>query len=243
MLGAFLSTTIYTKYVKLPRSDDPVPTRILGDPTVYPYFKDAIGAIDGTHIACTPSLAERDATHNRKGFHSQDCLVACDFNLEFMYVLSGWEGSVADASVYHDTHMTDFTIPNGKYYLVDAGYPICPQLLVSYHGTQYHLPEWDRARMKYVCCWFPTSLKCANLHSYRPTNSREYFNLRHAQLRNVVECIIGVLKRRFRILVIPPEYDMDIQAKIPSALCCIHNIIRQHDPEELSDTKQQQPAA
>ena len=81
---------------------------------------------------------------------------------------------------------------------------------------------------------------CTRLH-YRPANSREYFNLCHTQLRNVVERIIGVLKRRFRILVIPPKYNMDIQAKIPSALCCIHNIIRRYDPEELDDAESQQP--
>ena len=68
-----------------------------------------------------------------------------------------------------------------------------------------------------------------------------YFNLHHAQLRNIVECIIGVLKWRFQILVIPPEYNMDIQAKIPSALCCIHNIICWYDPEELDDAELQQP--
>ena len=134
MLDAFSSMTIYTKYVKLPRSDDPVPTRICDNPTVYPYFKDAVGVIDGMHIACTPSVAEQDATCNRKGFHSQNCLVGCNFSLEFVYVLSGWEGSVADASVYHDAHVTGFTIPGGKYYLADAGYAICPQLLVPYRG-------------------------------------------------------------------------------------------------------------
>ena len=135
MLDAFSSTRIYTKYVKLQCSDDPVPACILGDPTVYPYFKDAIGVIDGTHIACTPCAAEWDTTCNRKGFHSQNCLLTSNFDLEFMYVLSGWEGSVADASMYHDAWTTDFTILDSKYYLADAGYPICPQLLVPYRGT------------------------------------------------------------------------------------------------------------
>jgi len=58
------------------------------------------------------------------------------------------------------------------------------------------------------------------------------FNLRHASARNVIEHIFGVLKRRFHILLIAPEYDLDIQAQIPSALCAIHNFIRQYDFEE-----------
>ena len=114
MLDAFSLTTIYTKYVKLPCSDNPVPARICDNPTVYPYFKDAVGAINGMHIACTPSVAEQDTTHNQKGFHSQNCLVRCNFSLEFVYVLSGWEGSAADASMYHNAHVIDFTIPGAS---------------------------------------------------------------------------------------------------------------------------------
>jgi hypothetical protein len=69
----------------------------------------------------------------------------------------------------------------------------------------------------------------------RPENPEELFNLHHAQLRNVVECIIGVLKHRFQILVVPPEYCMDVQACIPATLACVHNIIRTWDPEDLED--------
>ena len=55
------------------------------------------------------------------------------------------------------------------------------------------------------------------------------FNLRHASARNVIEHIFGVLKRQFRILLIAPEYNLNIQAQIPSALCAIHNFIRMYD--------------
>jgi hypothetical protein len=67
---------------------------------------------------------------------------------------------------------------------------------------------------------------------FSPVNKEELFNLRHAQARNVIERIFGVLKRRFRILVIPPEYSVKVQAQIPSALCAIHNFIRIHDSTE-----------
>jgi hypothetical protein len=55
------------------------------------------------------------------------------------------------------------------------------------------------------------------------------YNLRHASARNIIERIFGVLKRRFRILLIAPEYGLDIQARIPSALCAVHNFNRKHD--------------
>jgi hypothetical protein len=40
------------------------------------------------------------------------------------------------------------------------------------------------------------------------------------------------LKRRFRILLLAPEYSLEIQARIPSALSAIHNFIRIHDSNE-----------
>ena len=139
MLVAFSSPPIYTKYIKLPRSDDPTPSRIADDPAVHPFFKDAIGAIDSAHIACTPSTPElKRATRNRRGFRSQSCLVGCNFDREFMYVLSGWEGSVADASVYHDARTRSFPTPIGRYYLADAGYPICPRLLIPYRSIRFN---------------------------------------------------------------------------------------------------------
>jgi len=50
--------------------------------------------------------------------------------------------------------------------------------------------------------------------------------------RNVIERVFGVLKHRFRILVLAPKYNLHVQARIPAALCTIHNFIRLHDAEE-----------
>ncbi|KIK27139.1 hypothetical protein PISMIDRAFT_93447, partial [Pisolithus microcarpus 441] len=60
----------------------------------------------------------------------------------------------------------------------------------------------------------------------------------HASAHNVIERIIGVLKRHFRILTVPPEYSMRVQAHIPPALACIHNIIRTWDPVDLEDPEE-----
>jgi hypothetical protein len=53
--------------------------------------------------------------------------------------------------------------------------------------------------------------------------------------RNVVERIFGILKRRFHFLLLAPEYDMDIQSKVPPALCALHNFIRHNDPSDIED--------
>ena len=67
----------------------------------------------------------------------------------------------------------------------------------------------------------------------RPKDKYELFNLRHAQARNVIEQIFGVLKRRFRILLLAPEYNTEIQSRIPATLVALYNFIRTHDPQQL----------
>jgi len=219
MLFAFSSPPFYTEYVRLPSEDDPIPPEIINNPKCYPFFQHALGALDGSHFHAFTTAEGRHAAWNRKGEITQNCLMACSFDLRFMYVCSGWEGSAADAHIYNDARLTDFHIPCGKYYLADAGFASCDELLVPYRGTRYHLAEWGRADV-------------------RPKDKEELFNLRHSSARNVIECIFGVLKCRFKILCMAPEYDMDIQARIPPALCTIHNFIRIHDPEELENTEE-----
>jgi hypothetical protein len=70
---------------------------------------------------------------------------------------------------------------------------------------------------------------------HRPESKVELFNLRHASARNVVERIFGVLKGKWDIFIRAPEYDIDIQARIPPALAAIHNFILKHDEVEWED--------
>lgn len=51
----------------------------------------------------------------------------------------------------------------------------------------------------------------------------------------MIERIFGVLKKRFRLLSIAPEYSVATQARIVPALCVVHNFIRVHDPSDLPD--------
>ena len=67
------------------------------------------------------------------------------FYMHFCYILSGWEGSASDGGVYHDALIHDLSIPEGKYYLEDAGYPLCDALLVPFQGVHYHLREWEKS--------------------------------------------------------------------------------------------------
>lgn len=110
----------------------------------YPFFADALGAVDSTHIRCTASDVNRQMMRNRYGMRAQNCLVACSFDLCFTYVSSGWEGLVDEQQLYDDCR--DFTFPEGRYYLADAGFPSAVGLLIPYRGVRYHLAEWDQAK-------------------------------------------------------------------------------------------------
>ena len=68
-----------------------------------------------------------------------------------------------------------------------------------------------------------------------PSNPEELFNLQHASAQNVIERIFGVIKQCFKILVIPPEYTLDVQARVFPACAALHNVILKYDPAELAD--------
>jgi hypothetical protein len=93
---------MYPSFVHLPDLTTPLAGRISDDRRFFPFFKDCIGAIDGTHITASVPTEEHSRYRNRKGFLSQNVLAACDFNLYFVYVLSGWEGSAHDGRVLVD---------------------------------------------------------------------------------------------------------------------------------------------
>ena len=88
--------------------------------------------------------------------------------------------------------------------------------------------------MRSVIIWLNGAVPIPDIFNiiYRPRNKEELFNLRHASARNVIERIFGVLKRHFRILLLAPEYSLQIQARIPAALCAIHNFITILDPAD-----------
>lgn len=111
---------LYTNFVLFPSTA--IPPEITKNPKMFPYFKDCIGAIDGTHILARVRTTEAVRFRNRKGAVSQNVLAACKFNLQFCYILAGWEGSAHDSRVLQHALSQDFIVPDGKYFLADAGY-------------------------------------------------------------------------------------------------------------------------
>ena len=69
----------------------------------YPYFKDCVGAIDGTHVKIIVPTEQQIPYTCRKGYTTTNVMAACDFNLCFTFVLAGWEGSAHDTRIFMDT--------------------------------------------------------------------------------------------------------------------------------------------
>ncbi|KAL0004144.1 hypothetical protein SO802_011705 [Lithocarpus litseifolius] len=101
-----------------------VPLEILQSNRFNPYFKDCIGVLDGTHVHVKVSNEDAPRYRGRKGYTTQNVLAACSFDLKFTYVLPGWEGTASDSKIIKSalTRNNNLKIPQGKYYLVDAGY-------------------------------------------------------------------------------------------------------------------------
>ena len=130
-------------------------------------MQNCLGAIDGTHIPITISESKAAPYRNRKGTLSQNVMLACDFDLNFVYVSTGWEGSASDAGVLSSAIRSGFRVPTGKY-LVDGGYANTPCFLSPYRSVRYHLKDHGRGNC-------------------RPRDYKELFNLRHVRLTLVSE--------------------------------------------------------
>ena len=146
-LNILSSLPFYTKYITFPTGET-IPLKIRQNPKFFPFFQHAIGAVDGSHIPIFPPAYMRSVYRNRKGTLSQNALFICDFDLRFLYTLTGWEGSATDAHVLDDALTTDLRIPPGKFLLADGGYSLRLELLVPYRGVRYHLAEWGRASIR-----------------------------------------------------------------------------------------------
>nr|XP_017217585.1 PREDICTED: putative nuclease HARBI1 [Daucus carota subsp. sativus] len=204
----------------------PEPIQSNSTDKTWKHFKNCLEALDGTHIKMTIPVDDRPKYRNRRGEITTNVLGACSPNLQFQYVLTGWEGSAADGRVLRDAiYRHRLIVPTGTYYLVDAGYTNGEGFLAPFRGERYHLNDWD--------------------DDNQPTSAREYYNMMHSSARNVIERCFGILKKRWAILRSPSFYPVKTQNRIVLASCILHNYIRiesefdqaeiefdQHGPED-----------
>ncbi|KAA0066248.1 retrotransposon protein [Cucumis melo var. makuwa] len=153
-------------------------------------FENCLGALDGTYIKVNVPAADRPTFKTRKGEIATNVLGVYDTKGDFIYVLAGWEGSAAYSRILRDAlaRGNGLQVPKGYYYLYKTGYPNAEGCLGPYRGQRYHLQEWRDA-------------------GNAPTNAKEYFNMKHYSVRNVIECAFGVLKVKELLNKPFPYYD------------------------------------
>ncbi|XLR69344.1 hypothetical protein S83_020016 [Arachis hypogaea] len=63
---------------------------------------DCLGALDGTYIEVTIPEEDKSIYRTRKGKISTNVLGVCNQDMNFVHVLSRWEGSASDSRVHRD---------------------------------------------------------------------------------------------------------------------------------------------
>ncbi|KAH7847461.1 hypothetical protein Vadar_026337 [Vaccinium darrowii] len=100
-------------FVIRPPNLEVTPPEILNDGRYYPWFKDCVGAIDGTHIDAWAPASREVAYRGRKSKKTQNVMAVCSFDMKFTYVFPGWEGRAHDGRVFLSAVTNpDYKFPN-----------------------------------------------------------------------------------------------------------------------------------
>jgi hypothetical protein len=108
------SGSFYNSYVQLPSATTPLSDYISKNTKFFPFFQNALGALDGTHINCSTTATDWHTLCDCKGGLTQNCLAVCGFDFCFLYFISRFEGSAAGATMCMHAQLIDFVIPQGQ---------------------------------------------------------------------------------------------------------------------------------
>ena len=100
------------------------------------------------------------------------------------------------------------------------------QVMLLHRGVLHPTEVYDIIFVNGVKVIIGTHISTSKYTDFSPKNPKELFNLRHSSLRNAIERIFDVLKKRFQILTQQVNYSYKTQVRLVNVLCCIHNIIR-----------------
>lgn len=201
------------------KTPEPIPEDSTDDK--WKYFKNCLGALDGTHMKVTVPTNLKGRYRSRKADITTNVLAVCAPDMQFIYVLPGWEGSAHDGRVLRDaiSRPNGLCVPQGCYYLADAGYTNANGFLAPYRGQRYHLGGWTAQNP--------------------PCSAEEYFNMCHARARNIIERSFARLKGRWVILRSASYFPVKMQCRIIMACALLHNLILQKMPIDPMETEEQ----
>ncbi|KAL0810556.1 hypothetical protein ABMA28_010676 [Loxostege sticticalis] len=159
-----------------------------------------IGCIDGTLVALKKPADNEERFYCRKGYHARNVQLITDADLNILNVDPTYGGATHDSFIFNHCIIKDHLEA-----LTNAGEEVV-LLGDSGYGQRAYLM---------------TPISAAEDNS-----PDAFYNDLHSTARNSVERTIGLLKGRFRCLLVHRvlDYHPDVVAKIVIACCVLHNM-------------------
>jgi hypothetical protein len=157
-------------------------------------FPRVIGSIDGTHCRIRKPHINENVYVNRKGYHSINVMLVCDWDMIINNCVARFPGGSHDAFVLHSSALGQAfeNHPPNDWMLGDSGYP-CKR-------------------------WLLTPLANAQ------TRQERAFQRMHMRARCIIERCNGLLKQRFRCLRKEIQCTPAKASIIIQSCCLLHNI-------------------
>lgn len=169
-------------------------------------FPMCIGARDGTHIPIRGSFGRRKLLWCFKGFYSV-----------VLQIVAGADYRILAATMGHAGNSHDSTIMK-KHFFWKEKEEIFPPGARVIEGVKVPFLEIGHSA-------FPLTTRSMKPYTHnRLTDEQAYYNYRHSCARMIVEQTIGILKGRFRILLLTNESSIPTVNVITMACCILHNM-------------------
>ncbi|XP_050506192.1 uncharacterized protein LOC126884296 [Diabrotica virgifera virgifera] len=176
-------------------------------------FPKCAGVMDGKHIMIQAPKHSGSEFYNYKSFFSVVLFIVANANYEVMYLNVGSQGCISDGGVFDSTHFKKMLYQNtlnlpeleplpGRtkavpfVFLGDDAFPLSPNLLKPYPGTQ------------------------------EKGSSKRIFNYRLSRARRISEMVFGIMSARFRVLRKPMLLEPDRVELVVAACVYLHNFLR-----------------
>ncbi|KAM3964790.1 putative nuclease HARBI1 [Aphomia sociella] len=174
-----------------------------------------LGCIDCTHVAIVRPVHNEERYFSRKHYHSLNVQLVCDVNMQILSVDASYGGANHDSFIW------------------------------SNHPLKAHMEELSNSQNIWLLGDSGYSLRKTMMtpmvNTAPDTPEAHYTNL-HVRARNVVERAIGLLKARFRCLLVHRvlHYSPEVAGSIVNACVILHNICNKANTPvpQLSDEEQ-----
>ena len=194
---------------------------------------NALGALDGKHVALKKPKNSGALYHNYKGFFSTVMLALVDGQHMFRWVDVGTAGSCTNAQMFNTCHLKR-KIDDGS-----IGFPDPEPLTQGGQDVPYFILADDAFALK---TWLMKSNGRRML-----TREERIANYRISRGRRIVENTFGILVSRFSVMMTTIELPLETVMEVVFTCVVLHNILRsqyqgQHGGQQAGDDDDDVPS-